>query len=320
MFQGHVPIGRGGSSPFFGTFQGVIAAPFFCARIFVPTPLLRAICRKAENGCGYRRKTLPSFLMRPALAYLNYRLRAKTRHGVHSPFMYRIVEEVIQGEGAAREADIEALRKELRRSPKTVDVEDLGAGMRRGGKPLRRKLSEMAARSATPPVQAAFLQRLASHLNAGRILELGTNLGLTTAYLAAAPHAPQTVSIEGAPALAAQAENHLRRLGLKAEIITGSFEEKLPELIDGGFIPDFVYLDGNHRKAPTLQYFDLLARCIGEDGVVAVGDIYWSAEMEEAWEAVKADPRVTVTADLYRCGLAFFRKGQAREHFTLKHP
>lgn len=290
--------------------------PFFYAR----APFLTRICRKAENGFGNRRKALPSLRMRPALAYLNYRLRAKTRHGVHSPFMYRIVEEVIQGKGAAREADIEALRKELRRSPKAIDVEDLGAGMRRGGKPDRRKLSEMAARSATPPAQAAFLQRLVSHLGSERVLELGTNLGLTTAYLAAAPHAPHTVSIEGAPALAAQARALLDRLRLKAEIITGSFEEKLSELSDGGFVPDFVYLDGNHRKAPTLQYFDLLARCMGDNGVVAVGDIYWSAEMEEAWEAVKAHPRVTVTADLYRCGLAFFRKGQAREHFTLKHP
>ncbi len=258
--------------------------------------------------------------MRSALEYLNYRLRAKTRHGVHSPFVYRIVEEVIQGTGAARTSDIEKLRTELRNSTESLTIDDRGAGMRRGGRKSVRKISEIARRSATPAPQAAFLQRLVSHLGSECVLELGTNLGLTTAYLAAAPHAPRTLSIEAAPELAKCAADHLARLGLKAEIVVGTFEEKLPALLNGGFVPDFAYIDGNHRKDPTLRYFDLLAQCMDAEGVVVIGDIYWSAEMREAWQAVKEDPRVNVTADLYYFGIAFFRKGQAREHFTLKHP
>ena len=41
--------------------------------------------------------------------------------------------------------------------------------------------------------------------------------------------------------------------------------------------------------------------------------------MEEAWSAVKAHPRVTVTIDLYNMGLVFFRTEQAKEHFTLRY-
>jgi hypothetical protein len=40
--------------------------------------------------------------------------------------------------------------------------------------------------------------------------------------------------------------------------------------------------------------------------------------MEAAWEEVKAHPRVTLTIDLFFCGIVFFRKEQRqKEHFTL---
>jgi hypothetical protein len=41
--------------------------------------------------------------------------------------------------------------------------------------------------------------------------------------------------------------------------------------------------------------------------------------MEEAWEQVKAHPRVTVTIDLYNMGLVFLRSEQAKEHFVLRY-
>jgi hypothetical protein len=37
----------------------------------------------------------------------------------------------------------------------------------------------------------------------------------------------------------------------------------------------------------------------------------------EAWEMIKADPRVNITIDLYFIGLVFFKKGQAKENFTI---
>ena len=40
--------------------------------------------------------------------------------------------------------------------------------------------------------------------------------------------------------------------------------------------------------------------------------------MLDAWEAIKAHPRVTVTVDLFDLGLVFFRKeNKAKEHFRV---
>jgi hypothetical protein len=40
--------------------------------------------------------------------------------------------------------------------------------------------------------------------------------------------------------------------------------------------------------------------------------------MTEAWETIKKHPQVTVTIDTFYWGIVFFRKAQAKEHFTIR--
>ena len=57
---------------------------------------------------------------------------------------------------------------------------------------------------------------------------------------------------------------------------------------------------------------------IGENSLCAIGNIHSSPEREKAWEAIKKDPRISVTIDTYHLGLVYFRHGQAKEHFTIR--
>jgi hypothetical protein len=66
-----------------------------------------------------------------------------------------------------------------------------------------------------------------------------------------------------------------------------------------------------------LHYFNLAITKATENSLFIFDDIYWSEEMIEAWEIIKADPRVSITIDLYFIGLVFFKKGQAKENFTI---
>jgi predicted O-methyltransferase YrrM len=256
--------------------------------------------------------------MRMAKAYLDYRLRAKKLHGVHSPFVYDLSEKAIHQRGAKNAEAIENMRKKLLANPSKITIVDYGAGSRTGAS-NDRTISSIAKASSTSIKMAQLIQRVISHLNLEHVLELGTNLGLTTAYLASAENRPQVWSLEGDPTLAALAVKNLQNLRLYAEIKVGKFEDTLALALSEMRRVDFAYLDGNHRKNPTLDYFERILHLCGENSVLAVGDIYWSKEMNEAWEEIKQHEQVTLTIDLFELGLVFFRNDrQQTEHFTIK--
>ncbi|MDZ7614671.1 MAG: hypothetical protein U5K51_13960 [Flavobacteriaceae bacterium] len=81
---------------------------------------------------------------------------------------------------------------------------------------------------------------------------------------------------------------------------------------------DLIFFDGNHKKIPTLNYFNLCLKHATENSVFIFDDIHWNHEMEEAWENIKGNPQVTVSIDTYQWGLVFFKEEQAKQEFTLR--
>lgn len=254
------------------------------------------------------------------LAYLKYRLRAGTAHGLHSPFVYGLYTTVICHDGTfAAFAPIEARRQALLSNPDSITVTDLGAGSHTGAGQVRR-VAAIARTAAKPPHLAQLLFRLVNHFRPATVLELGTSLGLTTAYLAAADSRHRVVTFEGCPNVATMARDTFAALHLaNVELVEGNLDATLgPTLAALGAPVDFVFFDGNHRREPTLRYFEQCLANTHEDSVFVFDDIHWSAEMEQAWDAIRAHPAVTVTIDLFHIGLVFFRKKQPRQDFWLR--
>jgi predicted O-methyltransferase YrrM len=254
--------------------------------------------------------------------YLTYLLKAKRGgHGVHSPYVYNLVKEVLEDDRSYYIfEDVEQLRRQLLKSRERVQVLDLGAGTQ-SGSGAERKVSEIARYAAQLPGHAQLLFRLVQFIKPKVMIELGTSLGVSTAYMAAANLDGKVYSIEGAPSIAALAQRHLKHLGIQnADIRTGSFETELPALLKELGRADWVYLDGNHRKAPTLQYFEWLLPYMQEQSVLVFDDIHWSPEMEEAWLEICSHPRVTCTVDLFKFGLVYFNPDfKEKQHFILKY-
>ena len=64
-----------------------------------------------------------------AIDYIKHRLTAKSRHGTHSPFVYKLTDEVIYDFSAKKVYDdIEKQRKKLLVDDRLITVTDLGAG------------------------------------------------------------------------------------------------------------------------------------------------------------------------------------------------
>jgi predicted O-methyltransferase YrrM len=259
------------------------------------------------------------FNLRFAKDYLLHRFRAKNRHGVHSPFVYRLVDKVIYDFSPQKVyPEAEALRQQLILDTRMITVTDLGAGSHVNNN-RQKKISDIAGNALKPPKLAQLLYRLAAEMKPRNIIELGTCLGVTTVYLQKAAPNAKVYTLEGCPETAKIATETLKKAGVNNVVLhTGNFDDTLPGVISGLNELDFVFVDGNHQKDATLKYFEWCLPKVNENTMLIFDDIYWSEGMKEAWAQIKAHPQVTVTIDLFWIGLVFFRPGQVKEDFLIK--
>ncbi len=250
--------------------------------------------------------------------YLRYRLSAKTGHGTHSPFVFQLLNSVIYNKHRYYAyTEIEEYRKQLLASTEQISCIDFGASAK-GNHPIFKNIRIIAKRAVKPPKYGQLLFRLVNFYQSKNILEIGTSLGVTTCYLAAANTDNSVVSLDGCAEAVAIAKKNWTILGVEnISVHTGNFNETLPRVLKDIDRLDFVFFDGNHRKDPTLNYFRQCLLKSHEGSVFVVDDIYWSAEMKEAWEVIKQHNQVTVTIDLFFMGLVFFHKGQVKQDFTI---
>ena len=154
----------------------------------------------------------PMINLQLAVDFLKYRLKAKTRHGVHSPFAYRLVDQVIYDFQAKKVyADIEKLRSELVRDMRSIPITDLGVDSVLN-KSKQKKVSTLARNSLKSIKVDQLIHRLIVDVNPGNIIELGTCLGIQTAYLAKAAPNARVISIEECPETVAIALENLEKL------------------------------------------------------------------------------------------------------------
>jgi predicted O-methyltransferase YrrM len=255
-----------------------------------------------------------------ALRYLRHRIRVRSKFGLHSPFVYLVYSRILNDDTLYPEfRSIEKLRARLLKDPGYIKMSDQGAGA--GDIPWCHRLvpvKKVIKNSCVKPVYGRFLFRLARYFKPAVMVELGTSLGMSTAYLATGNPQGQITTLEGCQETAAAARKNFEHLGLSnIHQLTGSFNEGLPSLLDKLGKVDLFFIDGNHRKTPSLEYFNQCLQHINDDSVLVIDDIHWSAGMEEAWKEIQDHPSVTLTIDLFRMGLVFFKEGLSKENFIL---
>ena len=257
-----------------------------------------------------------------ALKHLTYHLISRHRrgHGIHSPFVFDLVSRVFRNK---IDPDvvlmIENIRKKHLSDRTIVKVLDLGSGSSVLQSDLR-KISDIAKYSSVSPRYGKLLANLASEFGKQGIIEFGTSLGISTMYLAAGCRESIIYTMEGCPEISSIAEGNFSSTGFdNIKLMTGSFDELLPEIKSKAAGPGIVFIDGNHRKEPVLKYFSEMAEISEKDTVIILDDIHLSDEMEEAWKEIKRNENVSFTIDLYRMGMVFFRKGMSHIDYVIRY-
>ncbi|TDB64547.1 O-methyltransferase [Arundinibacter roseus] len=254
-------------------------------------------------------------------SYLTHFFRAGNEHSIHSPFVFDLYTQVIRPPKkiSTEFKEIEALRRKLLKVNDEIEILDLGAGSRRHSS-NRRKISTIVKNAEKPAHFGELFYRLTRHFQPQTILELGTSLGLTTGYFAAAAPKSRLVTMEGCPETARLALENFKTLNFPdIQCVVGNIDQTLPKWVaEQEQLVDMAFFDANHRYEPTIRYFNEVMKKASSQAVFIFDDIYWSDEMKQAWEYIKAQPDVTVTIDLFWIGLVFFRKEQVKENFVLR--
>ena len=240
---------------------------------------------------------------------------------MHSPFVYDLIIKVLNDDRTFYVFQpIEDCRSMLLNNKEEITIQDFGAGSRIEKSSLR-SVTAIATTSLKPKKYGQLLFRLVNYFSPNTILELGTSLGITSAYLASANSNARLITMEGSTEIASIAAANFEQLGISnTTIITGNFDDTLAKTLEAIEIVNFAFIDGNHRYEPTIRYFEQILQKSDEYTVIILDDIHWSKEMEVAWIEVKKHQSVTLTIDLFYVGLVFFRKEQKeKQHFVVRY-
>jgi predicted O-methyltransferase YrrM len=260
--------------------------------------------------------------LRLAAKYIRYYITASNGkgHGVHSPFVFDFITHILNDKRNFYPYDkIENCRNRMLMDHRLLNVRDFGAGSVTGNANQKR-IAGIAKNAAKSGKLGQLLFRIVNYYQPISMIELGTSLGLSSAYLASGNPAARLITCEGAPSVAAIALENFASLNIKnIETVVGNFDETLTPVLERLAGIDLAFVDGNHRKEPTMNYFKQILQKTNRPAILIFDDIHWSEEMEEAWVEIKNHPAVLLTIDLFFIGLVVFNNDfKVEQHFVIR--
>jgi predicted O-methyltransferase YrrM len=249
--------------------------------------------------------------------YLFYQLRAKNRHGIHSPFVYEFTDKCL-----ALKLNEKHLRRlnsyldALKQDHDTIQITDYGAGSKKLGD--KRKVSQILKVSSSGKKYSTLLAKIAAYYQPKKILELGTSLGVGTLSLHLASPNSVIKTIEGCSATASKAAHYLLMHGHKKNIkqVVDKFESELKKDVT---TYDLIFIDGNHQSEAVLNILNLLKNNYHDDTIIILDDIRWSKDMKSLWKQLVNSNEYHLTMDLFRMGIIMKRSHQRKEHFIIRY-
>lgn len=255
--------------------------------------------------------------MNKGCEFIKYKVKAKGRHGVHSPFVYDLIDKCFKvtiDECVLK--DRKSFYNLISSDDKKIQIEDHGAGSHRLGS--QRKIKDIFRTSSSRGKFGDLLYKLSKFYQPQKILELGTSIGVGTFHLSKGNPKAELISVEGCPETAKVAIGNFQKMGLKnVELIQSTFEKYISAIPEGTCF-DLVFIDGHHDGHALLNYLNALNHYTTDDTLFVLDDIRWSDSMLSSFHEIIQSERYQLTIDLYRFAIISRKPGQQKEHFVVK--
>ena len=230
-------------------------------------------------------------------------VKSKSAHSIDSPTVLGLYTHLHGAHSLDREhvRRIEAYRRKCHQdiSPLSEESKGLPSRSHVGSKTV----ATVVASAVSGRHKCELLYKIAEHFKSKDILELGTSLGISTAYLALPDSVDSVVSIEQSEKLSKMATSFLHEIDPSIKLMNMSFKEGLRLLEEDDTSYDLIYIDGDHSYAASLEHLNSCKGLLKDTGVVIMDDIYWSEQMKKAWITAKADSSFNMAIDMFYFGL-----------------
>lgn len=226
--------------------------------------------------------------------------------------MFSLFNDVIKSEDPKLLKKCDDIRKQVFQSKEHFNYTDPKTGVHRS-----EKVGSWAKRITSSSKFSAFLVRLIDHLSIGVVLETGTGSGINASCLSLSK-ANKVITIEGSSDIAEVARQHLKKFeAKKTTIIEGDVKDVFEKTILE-HNPDLIFLDADHRSKTIDFYMNALRKMSKPPQCILIHDIYWSKDMNVAWNSIISDDKYNLTIDLFEVGLVFPDLPMEKQHFKIQ--
>ena len=250
------------------------------------------------------------------LEYFKYCLKAKGRHGIHSPFVYDFVNKCLTTKMNKKFISSQKKLFKILKSDKTIiNVNDFGAGSKKLNN--QRSVSSIFLNSSSKGRYGKLLYSISNYYTPKNILEFGTSLGIGSIHFSAGNKSSNITTIEACQNTLFIAQQNFKISNTtNLNSILSTFDDFLVDYSGDKF--DVIFIDGHHDGIALIDYLERLKPHTHNDSLFILDDIRWSDSMHEAWNSIINDPYYHVSLDLFRMGIILPRHQQSKEHFIIK--
>ncbi len=247
--------------------------------------------------------------------FLRFWNGAKSIDSVDSPLVYQLCLDIQSAHDAKTQfKKIEDKRAQLLMDNTLINVQSLGSQSKVNRSEIR-SIRQIALSSVSPRNKCELLYGLVKTTKAKTVLELGTSLAISTAYVAAVDRVDYIKSVEDSSKIHSYNENLAHNS--KINMIQSDFQSYIENELNNKAKYDCIVLDGRHDEIATISYVNQLINLLNPNGIIIVDDIYWSNGLMNAWKTLRNDYRYNLKIDLFYYGV-LSNQASIKEEIDLK--
>ena len=247
--------------------------------------------------------------------YFHYFVVAQRKKQILSPFALDFSKNILQTQiPFSFQRKINDLSVYYKKNNQNLPIEDYGAGSKTKRKSAYLATAKIVNKVTTTTKYGQVLYQMVNHYQIQKSLELGTSLGIGSAYLSSKP----VLTIEGNKSLAKFTKDTLNKFDFsEINVRNAKFDDIFENLLQNESF-DLFFIDGNHTYDATVNYFELILKYKKKKAIIIFDDIYWSKAMGAAWDFIKKHEKANYSIDLFKFGIVFLDENSSqKENYML---